>query len=88
MIYIISYQFIKMISKAVQNIYKLDNNNDNYNNTLLNTSMLKNITIDDRRGSTVSYDIYEELHRLYSKSYSIITYSPYNLKHTLEKNHS
>ena len=46
-----------MISKAVQNIYKLDNNNNNYNNTLLNTSMLKNITIDDRRGSTVSYDI-------------------------------
>jgi hypothetical protein len=76
-----------MISKAVQNIYKLDNSNNNYNNTLLNNSMLKNITIDDRRGSTVSYDIYEELHRLYSKSY-IITYCPYNLKHTLEKNHS
>jgi len=77
----ISYQFIKMIRKAIHNIYKLNNNN--------NTIILNNIIIDDRRGSKVrylsqSYDIYDELHRLYSKSYSIITYSPYNLKHTVE----
>ena len=45
-----------MIRKAVQTIYKLNynNNNDNNNNIILNeASMLKNITIDDRRGKVI-----------------------------------
>jgi len=93
----IPYQFIKMIRKAIQNIYKLNFNN-NYNDnktttTTTTTTIFNNIIFDDRRGSKVrylsqSYDIYEELNELYSKSYNIITYSTYNLKHTVEIFHN
>ena len=71
-------QFIKLIRKAVHNIYKFDIN-----------STLTNIIVDDRRGAKArylsqSYDIYDELHLLYSKNYNIINYSQYNLKQTVD----